>query len=110
MSKNIRESDSYIFKPSFFIRNRHLQSILASSGLSLPGKNPLFKQSQKVIVTTSRGSRPLSFLSSPATARGVSTLRHGWEGASSSAYILSAGRYFHSLGFTICRLNLRDHG
>jgi predicted alpha/beta-fold hydrolase len=35
---------------------------------------------------------------------------HGWEGSSSSAYILAAGDFFYNLGFSICRLNLRDHG
>lgn len=110
MSKNISESDNYIFKPSVFIQNRHLQSILASSRLSIPGKNPLFADSQKIIITTSKGSRLLSFLSSHADPRGLIILIHGWEGSSSSAYILSAARYFYNLGFSICRLNLRDHG
>jgi len=32
------------------------------------------------------------------------------EGSSSSAYVLATGDYFYNLGFSICRLNLRDHG
>jgi uncharacterized protein len=35
---------------------------------------------------------------------------HGWEGSSSSAYVLAAGSYFFDRGFSVCRLNLRDHG
>jgi len=35
---------------------------------------------------------------------------HGWEGSSSSAYVLAAGSYYFNRGFSICRLNLRDHG
>lgn len=35
---------------------------------------------------------------------------HGWEGSSSSAYVLAAGAYFFNRGFSVCRLNLRDHG
>ena len=35
---------------------------------------------------------------------------HGWEGSSSSAYVLAAGAYFYNRGFSVCRLNLRDHG
>jgi predicted alpha/beta-fold hydrolase len=35
---------------------------------------------------------------------------HGWEGSSSSAYVLASGAFFYKLGFSICRLNLRDHG
>lgn len=37
-------------------------------------------------------------------------LLHGWEGSSSSAYLLDTGDYFYRLGFSVCRLNLRDHG
>jgi hypothetical protein len=37
-------------------------------------------------------------------------LLHGWEGSSSSAYLLATGDYFYNLGFSVCRLNLRDHG
>jgi len=35
---------------------------------------------------------------------------HGWEGSSSSAYVLAAGAHFYSREFSVCRLNLRDHG
>ena len=35
---------------------------------------------------------------------------HGWEGSSSSAYVLAAASYFYDRKFSICRLNLRDHG
>ena len=35
---------------------------------------------------------------------------HGWEGSSSSSYILATGSFFYNLGFSVCRFNLRDHG
>lgn len=68
------------------------------------------KKSREVIISTPAGSRLLSFLSSHPTSKGLIILLHGWEGSSSSAYILSSGAFFYSLGFSICRLNLRDHG
>ena len=52
----------------------------------------------------------LSFLYQHLNPKGLIIFMHGWEGSSSSAYILSAGRFFSKLGFSICRLNLRDHG
>jgi hypothetical protein len=110
MNKKIIKSDEHNFKPSAFIRNRHLQSILASSRLRNLGKNSLLSKSQELIITTSGGARLLSFLSSQANPKGLIIMMHGWEGSSSSAYVVAAGKYFFDLGFSVCRLNLRDHG
>ncbi len=52
----------------------------------------------------------LAYLSHHPHARGLMIILHGWEGSSSSAYVLSAGSYFFDRGFSVCRLNLRDHG
>jgi hypothetical protein len=38
------------FSPSFFFRNPHLQSILASSKLRVPLKNPIKKKSREMII------------------------------------------------------------
>ncbi len=108
--KNNTKPADFNFKPSVFIRNRHLQSILASSRLRTIGKDKLLADSQEKIITTSSGSRLLSYLTPQANSKGLIILMHGWEGSSSSAYILDAAIYFHNLGFSICRLNLRDHG
>lgn len=70
----------------------------------------MLDNSQEITVTTSSGSRLLSFYSRQKENKGLIILLHGWEGSSSSAYILSAGDFFYNLGFSICRLNLRDHG
>ena len=37
-------------------------------------------------------------------------LLHGWEGSVGSAYILSAGKHFFENGYSVFRLNFRDHG
>lgn len=110
MNKKIIKSDELNFKPSVLVRNRHLQSILASSRLRNLGKNSLLSKSQELIITTSGGTRLLSFLSPQANPKGLIIIMHGWEGSSSSAYVVAAGKYFFELGFSICRLNLRDHG
>ena len=70
----------------------------------------MLDNSQEIIVTTSTGTKLLAFYSHHEKSRGLIILLHGWEGSSSSAYILSAGAFFYNLGFSICRLNLRDHG
>jgi len=109
MNKSTKKTDK-IFEPSFFFRNPHFQSIMASSRLQTPRKNYMLDNSQEIIVTTSSGSKLLSFYSRQKENKGLIILLHGWEGSSSSAYILSAGNFFYNLGFSICRLNLRDHG
>jgi predicted alpha/beta-fold hydrolase len=37
-------------------------------------------------------------------------LLHGWEGSVNSGYILSTGRFLYNNGFSVFRLNYRDHG
>lgn len=107
MKKNsIKSGDK--FNPSFFLKNPHLQSIMASSKLRVPLENHMKKKSREVIISASAGSRLLSFLSPHPASKGLIILLHGWEGSSSSAYILSSGAFFYNRGFS--RLNLRDHG
>jgi hypothetical protein len=102
--------DDFSFNPSILIRNRHIQSILASSKLRIPHKNIMLHNSQEIITAAAGGSKLLSFLSRNPAPNGLIIILHGWEGSSSSAYVLTAGNYFYNLGFSICRLNLRDHG
>lgn len=104
------EKTKQTFKPLLFFRNPHFQSIMASSRLRLHWKNNMVKNSQEVIIHTSSGSRLLSFFSRHPEPKGLVILLHGWEGSSSSAYLLATGDYFYGHGFSVCRLNLRDHG
>ena len=98
------------FKPSFFFRNPHIQSFMASSQLRVLGKSAMLDCSREIIVETSVDSRLQAFLSRHPESHGLIIILHGWEGSSSSAYVLATGDYFHHLGFSVCRLNLRDHG
>ena len=109
MKKSTSTTDKS-FKPSFFFRNTHFQSIMASSRLRLHYNNIMVRKAIKMVVKTSTGSRLLSFYSAHPSSRGVIILIHGWEGSSSSSYMLSTGDFFYRLGFSVCRLNLRDHG
>jgi len=108
--KNNTKTNYNIFKPSLFFRNPHFQSIMASSHLRLKRNNSMADNSREIIINTSSGSRLLSFYSHHPQSKGLIILLHGWEGSSSSAYLLATGDYFYNLGFSICRLNLRDHG
>jgi uncharacterized protein len=110
MTDGLSKHDDIDFKPYFLVRNPHVQSILASSQLRTPRKNSMLDNSQELVVTTSAGPKLLSFYSRQKTSKGLIILLHGWEGSSSSAYILDAGNFYYKLGFSVCRLNLRDHG
>ena len=37
-------------------------------------------------------------------------LIHGWEGSENSSYMVKGGRFFYRLGYSVFRLNMRDHG
>jgi predicted alpha/beta-fold hydrolase len=108
--EGMTKPDNFSFIPSILIRNSHIQSILASSRIRITRDNSLLKNSVEIICTTSCGSKLLSFFSHQVNSRGLIIIIHGWEGSSSSAYVQAAGDYFYNLGFSICRLNLRDHG
>lgn len=96
--------------PRPFLRNPHLQSILASARLFIPPHRPLSHSSRELIIDTTDGSRLLAEVAHHPGSRGVVIILHGWEGSSSSAYVLAAGSYYFNKGFSVCRLNLRDHG
>lgn len=102
--------NKYSNKPKIFFRNSHFQSIMASSRLRLRCQRAMDKNSREEIIDTSVGSRLLSFVTKNSSHTGTILYLHGWEGSSSSAYITDSADYFYRRGFSIIRLNLRDHG
>lgn len=100
---------SSTFQPTGFLKNRHVQTILASSRFLAPRNAPFLQNSTRQIVETG-GAKLLAYLSKHPQSRGLMTILHGWEGSDSSAYVLAAASFFYDRGFSICRLNLRDHG
>ncbi|MBP7340959.1 MAG: alpha/beta fold hydrolase [Syntrophaceae bacterium] len=98
------------FLPRSFLKNRHLQSVMASTRLLIGPHRFLLERSQEIILETAAGSRLLAHVSPHPASRGLIIILHGWEGSSSSAYVLAAGAHFYSRGFSVARLNLRDHG
>jgi len=43
-------------------------------------------------------------------SKGLVMLLHGWEGSVNSAYILGTGKFLYNNGYSVFRLNYRDHG
>lgn len=100
------------FNPKPWLRNPHLQSMLASSKIRALGRNEMVKGAREMIIGGVDGVRLLGFHSMHPDnkGKGLILLLHGWEGGSNSAYILHTGRYLFNRGYDIFRLNLRDHG
>lgn len=100
------------FRPAPYLRNGHLQTILASSSFRAWGNNPMCDAAAEMIVEASGGVRLLGLYSPQKSnsSKGIVVLLHGWEGSADSTYILCTGRSLYQRGYDIFRLNFRDHG
>ena len=101
-----------IFTPPFYLRSTFAQTILTSSAIRTWGRNPMLDASKEVILNTVDGVNLQGFYSAQVNgqARGLVMLLHGWEGSAGSAYILRTGKFLYENGFSVFRLNYRDHG
>jgi predicted alpha/beta-fold hydrolase len=103
------------FLPPFWLRNHHLQSMLASTrwrrARIMRDAAALLAASRERLLDCGAGVRLQSFISSPAHSNGRPVvLLHGWEGSAESLYLLSLARQLFEQRFEVVRLNLRDHG
>jgi len=103
------------FKPAIGLSNRHLQSILSSTGprklLEKRRATQLLHRAQQHLITTSEGVKLLGYLSKTTQqSKGLAIILHGWEGSADSLYMLSSGQKLLDDGFDVFRLNFRDHG
>ncbi len=105
------------FEPPRLLRNRHVQSILASSRLRKVGARRAAKQliehAEERILDAGDGVRLQGFLTrqtSMSESRALIVLLHGWEGRIDSNYVLYTGARLLDAGFDVFRLHFRDHG
>jgi len=103
------------FRPPRWLRNHHLQSMLASTawrrGRVLREARPLLAAARELLLDCGDGVTLQCLLSSPAAGRGPPVvLLHGWEGSADSYYVLSLAQLLFARRFPVARLNLRDHG
>lgn len=100
------------FSPSGPFKHPHIQSVLASFKLRrwlIFNKYPELKHPKRIILETSEGTLAADVNEHP-NAIGHAVLIHGWEGSSDSVYVVSLGTYLYRRGYSVSRLNLRDHG
>lgn len=107
------------FRPPGWLANPHFQSIWPS----LPLRRRAVERAAAGVIAASRplvldcgdGVRLLGLLAdrlqgATAAPLRLAVLLHGWEGSAESLYVLSCAQALHERGFTVVRLNLRDHG
>ena len=105
------------FRPSWWLRSPHVQSMLASSSLrrALRGKRArrLERDAEWVTLDCGSGVRLAGCHTAQHIAqrsRGLVVLFHGWEGSTRSTYVLQNGARLLEEGWDVFRLNFRDHG
>ena len=100
------------FQPPLFLRNAHVQTVLASSKIRTLGANTMQDVARQKIIETAEGIRLLGYYSvqDDGRAKGLAILLHGWEGSTDSTYLLRCGKSLYASGYDIFRLNFRDHG
>ena len=106
------------FNPPLFLKNRHVQSMLASTRFRRPmvlrHARPLLEAARERLIDCGQDVTMQGFLSSHERSNGetprLAVLIHGWEGSSDSLYVVSAASYLFEHGYDVFRLNLRDHG
>ena len=104
------------YAPPRWLRNPHLQSVLAGSPLrrrrGLAALAATGAQTRQVIVDGGDGVRLLGLHTAVPglEPRGMALLLHGWEGSAESAYVCLAAAGFLGRGYDVFRLNFRDHG
>jgi predicted alpha/beta-fold hydrolase len=101
-----------VFDPPFYLRGANIQTLLGGSRIRKWGDNPMLGAAKEVVLNPCGDVRLQGFYSSQWNGRtkGLVMLLHGWEGSVNSGYILSTGRFLYNHGFSIFRLNYRDHG
>lgn len=105
------------FRPHRLLRNPHVQSVLASSGvrrfLFRRQRVGLLRGTVEHVLDCGDGVRLQGFHSAQSVlpeARGLVVLLHGWEGSADSTYVLQTGARLLRDGYDVFRLNFRDHG
>ena len=105
------------FDPPWWLRNPHVQSTLASSGLRRVLRrahaHDLESRAEELILDAGHGVRLQGFYTKQRVLdapRGTAVLFHGWEGSVRSTYLLQTGGRLLREGWDVFRLNFRDHG
>ena len=101
------------FLPPKALRSAHVQTLLGSRGRGYwvnKRAAGMMAASRQELITCSDGTILEAWVSAQPDAAPTVVLLHGWLGHADSGYVRSAGAELWARGFSVVRLNLRDHG
>lgn len=98
------------FKPPLHLRPAMMQTFLASLKIRKRGTHNMERVGEPHILESQDGVKLLGTLSRNDDNKGLFIFLHGWEGSQNSTYVMSCGRRLYEKGYSIFRLNFRDHG
>ena len=99
------------YKPLRLAANGHVQTLLGT--LVLAGGGLLEASARRVLLHVEGpgyDARLTGFYSPQSRPKGLAILLHGWLGSVSSSYMRATGEHLYQRGYSVFRLNLRDHG
>jgi predicted alpha/beta-fold hydrolase len=110
MDKSQQSLNNLIFRPHLLARNPHFQTIVSSLYGNKGGT--LVSAARELILEVDGGVRLQGFYSPQPEGRskGLALLLHGWLGQANSSYNIAIGEYIYQHGYSVFRLNMRDHG
>ena len=100
------------YRPPWWLKNAHAQTVFSSRGRSywVERRAASFRQaSERQVIATDTGSQLEAWFNIKANRPAI-VIIHGWLGHADSSYVLSAAATLADRGFSVVRLNLRDHG
>jgi predicted alpha/beta-fold hydrolase len=106
-----RQDSKFSFRPHPLARNPHFQTIFPSRLHKAKSPN-LNAATREMVLVVEAGVRLQGFYSPQpkGQARGIVLLLHGWLGCSKANYMFALGEHLFQQGYSIFRLNFRDHG
>lgn len=87
-----------------------IQTLLASRKFRKKAAAHIIDNAKSEILDCGGGVRLKGSLTTHPDSKGVFVYFHGWEGSEDSTYVLSSARFVYDLGYSVYRLNFRDHG
>ena len=100
------------FIPHPLVRNPHVQTLLASAQQILPFDINAHSREVVLNLPADGGTRLQGFYSpqTAAPSKGLIVMFHGWLGSANSSYNRAVGGDLFQRGYSVFRLNMRDHG
>ena len=98
------------FRPPVWLRPAMVQTIMAGQKFRKRGNSAMEQVAISKIFTSRDNVKLKGSLSHNPESRGLVIFLSGWEGSENSTYIVACARRLYDLGYSVFRLNFRDHG